>query len=165
MKNYWPFGIFLLTMVVVGLIVLTIKTAITNPVELQGMCQRNSQEIDANINEITKKREVFLQKYNIAFEGALQQDTTSFRQVFMRLSDKMNGKIETNAKVSFFLTRPNTTREDQNLGEGELVDGLWQSKTFEVRNPGRYQSEAFVEVGEDSICISQEYFIQSTDVK
>lgn len=165
MKNYWPFGIFLLTMVVVGLIVLTIKTAVTNPVELQSMCQRNSQEIDANINEITKKREVFLQKYNIAFEGALQQDTKTFRQIFMRLSDKMSGKIETNAKVSFFLTRPNTTREDQNLGEGELVDGLWQSETFEVRNPGRYQSEAFVEVGEDSICISQEYFIQSIDSK
>ena len=27
MKNYWPFGIFLLAMVVVGLIVLTIKVA------------------------------------------------------------------------------------------------------------------------------------------
>ncbi|MBD5165412.1 hypothetical protein [Helicobacter sp.] len=165
MKNYWPFGIFLLAMVVVGLIILTIKTAITNPVELQSMCQRKAQEIDANINEITKKREAFLQKYNIAFEGALQQDTKTFRQVFIRLNDKMSGKIETNAKVSFFLTRPNTTREDQNLGEGELVEGLWQSKTFEVRNPGRYQSEALVEVGEDSICIAQEYFIQSIDSK
>ena len=50
MKNYWPFGIFLLAMVVVGLIVLTIKVAITNPVELQGVCQQSSQYIDENSN-------------------------------------------------------------------------------------------------------------------
>lgn len=59
-------------MVVVGLIVLTIKVAITNPVELQSVCQRNSQEIDANINEISKKREIFLRKYEIAFEACVQ---------------------------------------------------------------------------------------------
>ncbi|WP_297813720.1 hypothetical protein [uncultured Helicobacter sp.] len=161
MKNYWPFGIFLLAMVVVGLIVLTIKIAITNPVELQNMCQRNSQEIDENINEITKMREAFLKKYHIAFEGALQQDIKSFRQIFVRLSDKTSGKIETDAKVRFFLTRPNTTKEDQILGEGELVEGLWQSKSFEVQKSGRYQGEALVEVGEVSICITQEYFIQN----
>ncbi|TLD88168.1 hypothetical protein [Helicobacter sp. MIT 05-5294] len=160
MKNYWPLGIFLLAMVVVGLIILTIKVAITNPVELQSLCQRNSQDIDANINEITQKNEMFLKKYNVSFEGALEQEIQSFRQVFVRLSNKANNKIETNAKVSFFITRPHTTKEDQILGEGELVDGLWQSKTFEVQNLGRYQSEALVEVGEDSICISQEYFIQ-----
>ena len=39
MRNYWPLGIFLLSMVVVGMIVLTIKVALTNPVELQGVCQ------------------------------------------------------------------------------------------------------------------------------
>ena len=37
-KNYWPIGIFLLAMVVVGLIVLTIKTALNNPVEMKAMC-------------------------------------------------------------------------------------------------------------------------------
>ncbi|MDE5925984.1 MAG: hypothetical protein K2G68_04635, partial [Helicobacter sp.] len=64
MKNYWPFGIFLLAMVVVGLIVLTIKVAVMNPVELQSICQRSSQEIDANINEIVKRRESFLNNYH-----------------------------------------------------------------------------------------------------
>lgn len=162
MKNYWPFGIFLLAMVVVGLIVLTIKVAVTNPVELQSICQRSSQEIDANINEIVKSRESFLNKYNVSFEGALQQDTKSFRQIFLRLSNKKNGKIETDAKVSFFLTRPNTIKEDKNLGEGELVEGLWQSQSFEVQKEGRYQSEALIEIGEDSICVTQEYFIQKS---
>lgn len=59
-KNYWPLGIFLFALVVVGLIVLTIKTAITNPVELQRMCQRSSQDVDENINEITKLQTEFL---------------------------------------------------------------------------------------------------------
>lgn len=75
MKNYWPFGIFLLAMVVVGLIVLTIKVAITNPVELQGVCQQSSQYIDENSNAITQMRNRILKQYNIAFEGALQQDS------------------------------------------------------------------------------------------
>lgn len=163
MKNYWPFGIFLLAMVVVGLIVLTIKVAVMNPVELQSICQRSSQEIDANINEIVKSRESFLNKYNVSFEGALQQDTKSFRQIFLRLSNKINGKIETDAKCKFFsYTTKYYVKEDKNLGEGELVEGLWQSQSFEVQKEGRYQSEALIEIGEDSICVTQEYFIQKS---
>lgn len=160
MKNYWPFGIFLLAMVVVGLIVLTIKVAITNPVELQGVCQQSSQYIDENSNAITQMRNRILKQYNIAFEGALQQDLQSFRQIFLRIKDKESGKLETNARVQFFLTRPNTTREDRILGDAELVDGLWQSSSFIVEKPGRYQSEALVEIGKDSICVTQEYFIK-----
>lgn len=34
-------------------------------------------------------------------------------------------------------------------------------EAFGVQKPGRYQSEAWVEVGGDSICISKEYFIQN----
>ena len=160
MRNYWPLGIFLLSMVVVGMIVLTIKVAVTNPVELQGVCQQSSQYIDENSNDITQMRNRILSQYNIAFEGALQQDLREFRQIFLRIKEKESGKLETNAKVQFFLTRPNTTREDRILGNAELVEGLWQSNSFEVEKPGRYQSEALVEIGGDSICVTQEYFIQ-----
>lgn len=160
MRNYWPFGIFLLAMVVVGLIVLTLKVAISNPVELQGMCQRNSQYIDENANEIAQMRTRLLGEYNIAFEGALRQDLKSFRQMFIHISDKKDGKIITDAKVEFFLTRPNTAKEDRNLGSGELVDGLWQSEYFEVKKQGRYQGEALVEIDDNFVCIMQEYFIK-----
>ena len=105
-------------------------------------------------------RNRILSQYNIAFEGALQQDLREFRQIFLRIKEKESGKLETNAKVQFFLTRPNTTREDRILGDAELVEGLWQSHSFEVEKPGRYQSEALVEIGGDSICVTQEYFIQ-----
>ncbi|WP_236033222.1 hypothetical protein [Helicobacter turcicus] len=160
MKNYWPFGIFLLAMVVVGLIVLTLKVAISNPVELQGICQQNSQYIDENSNEIAQMRARLLKQYNITFEGSQNQNSKDFHQIFLRISDKTNDKITTNAKVEFFLTRPNTTKEDQILGDGELVNGLWQSRYFEVQKQGRYQSEAFVEIGADSICITKEYFVR-----
>lgn len=87
-KNYWPLGIFLFALVVVGLIVLTIKTAITNPVELQRMCQRSSQDVDENINEITKLQTEFLKKYVINFEGAREQTSKEFRQAFIRITSK-----------------------------------------------------------------------------
>ncbi|WP_299546249.1 hypothetical protein [uncultured Helicobacter sp.] len=160
MKNYWPLGIFLLAMVVVGLIVLTLKVAISNPVELQGVCQQNSQYIDENANAIAQMRARLLNQYHIVFEGATKQSPKEFRQIFLRISDKTNEKIITNAKVKFFLTRPNTTREDKALGNGELVDGLWQSEYFEVQKQGRYQSEALVEIGNDSLCITQEYLVK-----
>ncbi|TLD81405.1 hypothetical protein LS70_007790 [Helicobacter sp. MIT 11-5569] len=160
MKNYWPLGIFLLAMVVVGLIVLTLKVAISNPVELQGMCQQNSQYIDENANAIAQMRTRLLRQYNIAFESIQDRNLNNFRQIFLRISDKIDEKIITEAKVEFFLTRPNTTKEDKTLGNGELVDGLWQSKYFEIQKQGRYQSEALVTIGDDSICVTQEYLIK-----
>ena len=160
MRNYWPLGIFLLSMVVVGMIVLTIKVAVTNPVELQGVCQQSSQYIDENSNAITQMRNRILSHYNIAFAGALHHDLRAPRPISLRIQETARGKLETNAKVQVFLTRPNTTREDRILGDAELVEGLWQSHSFEVEKPGRYQSEALVEIGGDSICVTQEYFIQ-----
>ncbi|WDL70270.1 hypothetical protein IP364_02190 [Helicobacter winghamensis] len=160
MKNYWPLGIFLLAMVVVGLIILTLKVAISNPVELQGICQENSQYIDENANTIAQMRARLLKQYNIAFEGAEEQSPNNFRQIFLRIRDKATGKIATEAKVKFFLTRPNTIQEDKILGNGELVDGLWQSDYFEVQKQGRYQGEALIEIGNDFVCIIQEYFIK-----
>ncbi|AWI34670.1 hypothetical protein [Helicobacter apodemus] len=159
-KNYWPLGIFLFALVVVGLIVLTIKTAITNPVELQRMCQRSSQDVDENINEITKLQAEFLKKYVINFEGAREQTSKEFRQAFIRITSKENGTIQSNAKVNFYLTRPHTAREDRDLGKAEFVDGLWQSPSFSVESLGRYQIEAYVEIGKDSLCISKEYRIK-----
>ncbi|MDE5602369.1 MAG: hypothetical protein K2I71_00385 [Helicobacter sp.] len=159
-KNYWPLGIFLFAMVVVGLIVLTIKTAITNPVELQRMCQRSSQDIDENINEITKLRTEFLKKYAIGFEGAREQTPKEFRQAFIRITSKHSGVLLKDANVNFYLTRPHTSKEDKDLGKAEFVDGLWQSPSFSVEGLGRYQIEAYVEIGKDSICVFREYRIQ-----
>ena len=159
-KNYWPIGIFLLAMVVVRLIVLTIKTALTNPVEMKGMCGMDSQYVDENINAITQKRQAFLKQYAINFEGAKEQSINEFKMAFLRVKNLENQKIQNNAKITFFLTRPNTTQEDQKLGAGELVDGIYQSPAFEVKKQGRWQVEAYVEVGEDSICLMQEYLVK-----
>ncbi|MCI5967978.1 hypothetical protein [Helicobacter sp.] len=160
MRNYWPLGIFLLAMVVVGLIVLTLKVAISNPVELQGICQQSSQYIDENANAIAQMRARLLKQYDITFEGMQGQNLKSYRQIFLRISDKTDGRIVTDAEVNFFLMRPHTTQDDKALGSGELVEGLWQSQYFEVQKQGRYQSEALVKIDGDSICVTQEYFIR-----
>lgn len=159
-KNYWPIGIFLLAMVVVGLIVLTIKTALNNPVEMKAMCGMDSQYVDENINEITQKRQAFLEQYTIEFEGPKEQGLKEFKMAFVEIRNLKNQKLQTDAKVSFFLARPNTIQEDKTLGEGEFVDGIYQSPSFEVDKQGRWQVEAYVEIGEDSICLMQEYLIK-----
>lgn len=163
MKNYWPFGIFLLAMAVVALIALTIRVAILNPVEPQGICQQNSQYIDEHSNAIAQMRARLLERYEISFEGALQYELKDFHQLFLHISDKANGNSIVNAEVMFFLTRPNTTREDKNLGTGKFVDRLWQSEYFDVSKQGRYQGEAFVKIGNDSICVTQEYFVKGSN--
>ncbi len=159
-KNYWPIGIFLLAMVVVGLIVLTIQTALNNPVEMKGMCGMDSQYVDENINEITQKQQRFLKKYAINFEGAEEQSLSEFKMAFVGIRDLESQKPQIEAQVSFFLTRPNTTKEDRVLGQGELVDGIYQSPSFEVDKQGRWQVEVYAEVGEDSICLMQEYLVK-----
>ena len=159
-RNYWPLGIFLLAMVVVGLIFLTIKTAVNNPVELTKMCQIDSQEMDENINIITKKRQEFEKKYIATFEGAILQSPKEFRKIFVRIRDKKDNKILTEGEVTFFLTRPHTTKEDKKLGNGELVDGLWESPTFQIENLGRYEAQALIKIKEDSMCITHEYMVK-----
>ena len=159
-KNYWPMGIFLLAMAVVGLIALTLKTAISNPVELQGMCQWKPQEVDERANEITQKRQQFLEKYAIGFIGDKTPDSSEFQHLFLSLIAKQTHSIP-EAKVLFFLTRPHTTREDIDLGEGEISDlFFYQSKTFDALKKGRWQAEAYVEIGEDFICFTEEFEIQ-----
>lgn len=159
-KNYWPIGIFLLVMVVIGLIVLTIKTALNNPVEMKAMCGMDSQYVDENINEITQKRQAFLKQYAIRFEGPKEQSLKDFKMAFIKIKDLKSQKLPTNAKISFFLTRPNTIQEDKALGEGEFVEGIYQSPFFAVDKQGRWQVEAYVEIGGDSICLMQEYLVK-----
>ena len=159
-KNYWPIGIFLLAMAVVGLIALTLKIAISNPIELQGVCGQNSQFIDENANEIAKMRNKLLLQYSFVFEGESVQNLKDFNRISLRVNNKENGESLKDIQVKFFLTRPNTTQEDKDLGHGEFVNGMWQSCAFEVEKLGRYQSEALVEIGRDSICITKEYFVR-----
>lgn len=182
MRNYWPLGIFLLAMVVVGLIILTLKVAITNPVELQGMCGINSQEMDENANEIAKKRKEFLEKYqvNFAMQGKevfvkkkntqrsfMEIAKSNFTQLELLLRDinknPLQDEILKKVEIEFFLTRPHTTREDKRLGLGKFENGLWKSQEFVIDKDGRYQSEALVKIGEDSICITQEYSVLNVD--
>ncbi|MDA3968369.1 FixH family protein [Helicobacter ibis] len=162
-KNYWPMGIFLFSLVVVGMIILTIKTAINNPVEIQRMCGFTSQYVDENINEITIKRNEFLEKYNISFEGSRDVDFKSFTTTFVRIKDKVTNKIITDAEIKFYLTRPNTTRNDMELGVGELVDGLYQSPRFKVDIAGRWQMDALVRINDDYICISENYNVSKVE--
>ncbi len=160
MKNYWPFGIFLLAMVVVGLITLTLKVAITNPVELQGMCQLSAQYIDENSNAITQMRNRLLSQYSFSFEGRLDPKKEAFKRLFLKIQTKDGQQVSGDVKVQFFLTRPNTNKENKNLGYGDFTNHLWQSASFDVEKKGRYQSEALVQIGADSICVVQEYFVR-----
>ncbi|CAM2892443.1 hypothetical protein [Helicobacter burdigaliensis] len=158
-KNYWPLGIFMLAMVVVGLIVLTLRMALTNPVEYTMMCGWKPQYVDENINEITIARNSFLQKYNVDFEGKMEPTKEEFRRLFVRLKDK-NDKIIQNANVEFFLTRPHTAKEDQNLGMGELVEGLYESKDFSIERLGKWEAQALIKIGKEYICITKEYKVK-----
>ncbi|NLU35296.1 MAG: hypothetical protein GXX07_10075, partial [Wolinella succinogenes] len=50
-KNFWPLGIFLVTMTVVGMIIWTVNLALKNPVELDNSYMSYYQQVDSNINE------------------------------------------------------------------------------------------------------------------
>ncbi|MDD6055338.1 MAG: hypothetical protein PUB96_02185 [Helicobacteraceae bacterium] len=164
MKNYWPLGIFLFSLVVVGLIVLTLKTALSNPVELQKLCGFSSQRIDENANEIEIKRKAFLEKYAVGFledsAANIKLEAQNFHNLKLSLIDKENHAVP-EAKVTFFLTRPHTTKEDLDLGSGILNESfIYESKSFEALKKGRWIEQALVEVGEDSICVTNEVFLK-----
>lgn len=158
-RNYWPLGIFMLAMVVVGMIILTLKMALGNPVEYTTICGWKPQEFDEKNNEIMVAKSQFLQKYNVDFKGKIEPTKEEFKRLFVRVKNKDN-KIVQDAKVDFFLTRPHTAKEDKELGMAELVDGLYESKDFAVENLGKWEAQALIRINEDYICITKEYQVK-----
>ncbi|CAE09346.1 hypothetical protein WS0185 [Wolinella succinogenes] len=147
-KNFWPLGIFLVTMTVVGMIIWTVNLALKNPVELDNSYMSYYQQVDSNINEIQQEQKRFWGLYAIKpFSSKVEMNLPQGVSIELLKRETQEG-VE-GAKVTFRLTRPHTAREDIDLGEGrEVGKGVYATPAIQFPKEGRWKLQAMIETSE-----------------
>jgi nitrogen fixation protein FixH len=144
-NNYWPLGILGLLLFGVVLTLWTLYSASNNIVQMDNSYMANYHDVDKNYNELMAKKVEFNKNY------ILDLDELSLNLGKNTLNVKIFSKdiqpIE-NAKVTALITRPHTVQSDMKIEDFQyLEDGEYKSKSFELKDKGRWQIILKVEVG------------------
>ncbi len=144
--NYWPHAIVLSIFFVIGLCVWTVKVAIENPVEEDYSYFLKYQTVDAEINKILINEEAFNKKYNVLLsDNNFVIGQNSFE---LKVLNKEDNSTIDGAKVKVVLTRPHTSKENQDLKLLSDKNGVYKFEPFEIKNLGRWQIVSRVTVGD-----------------
>jgi hypothetical protein len=141
--NYWPLAILGLLGIGVVLTIWTINVASKNPTYMDSAYFADYRTVDKNINEYIANEDKFNSKYMVDTES------TSLVIGQNKLDIKVfNSDMEPieNAKVSLLVTRPHTTASDIKLAMTYTEDGEYVSKSFEIKDKGRWEVIYRVEI-------------------
>ena len=145
-SNYWPHSIVLSIFAVIGMCAWTIKIAVENPVEEDYSYFSKYQTVDADINKIILKEQAFNEKYsvNVANDNFIIGENS----IQLKVSKKEDNSSIEGAKVKLVVTRPHTSKSDQDLKLLSDNDGIYKFEPFEIKKLGRWQIVSRVTIGE-----------------
>jgi hypothetical protein len=151
----------------IGMIVWTVKQAISVPVHESNNYMLKYQMADMNINEIMELQAKFNANYKIELqnctlinlEEALQNSNAKRAQKkpiklkkginsFTYLISQKDGKIINDAKVSFLLTRPHSRKYDQLEENVSFTNNHYITKDLNLSHKGRYTLQLKVQIKE-----------------
>lgn len=140
----WPIIIAVSTLMVIGFSIVTIKTAINNPVEMSDYGMQGYHAYDNDANDIINAKIAFDKKYAVTLVTSqiLENNTTLIYQV----TDKEGNPVN-DAKIEAVLTRPYTTKEDVNLSNPAVENGQYTFASVSLPKPGRWDILAKISVG------------------
>lgn len=153
-KTYWPHMIIGFLMLAIVLGYWTVKAASSMPVQETNDYMMKYQEADININDIIKSKQAFDKAYDITLTGVekmvvtdnvhsnrVQHDAVKLHvgqnNFAYRITTK-DGSIVNDANVSFLLTRPHTTVDDQMIEIVSLHGDSYTTPDVNISKPGRY---------------------------
>jgi hypothetical protein len=162
-KTYWPHMIIGFLMLTIILSYWTIKAASSMPVQETNDYMMKYQESDININDILRSKQAFDHEYMIELldtetmvmtdnihSKRSQPDSVKLVSGVNRFSYKVStkeGKIVKDANVSFLLTRPHTTADDQMIETVMLQDDRYITPDINISKPGRYTLQMRAKIG------------------
>ena len=132
--NYWPYAIVLSIFFVIGLCVWTVKIAVEN------------QQVDENINDILLKEQAFNKKYSVVLSN--KNFVVGQNSFELKVIDKNDNSAIDQAKVKVAITRPHTSKSDQDLKLLSEKNGVYKFEPFEIKDLGRWQIVSRVTIGE-----------------
>jgi hypothetical protein len=155
---------FLLLAIILGY--WTVKSASSMPVQETNDYMMKYQQADININDILRSKQRFDSKYRIELKDVetmvMTDNIHSMReqhdQVVLRkglnhfsytVTDR-SGAVSQDANVSFLLTRPHTTVDDQMIDIVSLKNDRYITPDINISKPGRYTLQLRVKIGNDT---------------
>lgn len=153
----WPIIIAVSTLIVIGFGVVTIKTAMNNPVQMSDYGMQNYHEYDRDANDIINAKIAFDQKYLISFLTPQIAEKGAILEY--QVTDK-SGNAVNDAKFEVVLTRPDNTDFDVNCTQTSVIEGKYTFNAVDLPKEGRWDIMAKVTVGAD-----QRYFNLKADTR
>ena len=142
----WPYAIGTSIILVFGGCIATIMVAIKLPVEKSDTYMMGYHEANDRADEIIKNRIAFNKKYNIEYvtETLNLSDTV----LKYKVSD-LNGNAVNDAKIKAIITRPNNHKNDQELLNPIVKEGVYTFNSVTLPIEGRWDVMAKVTIGEN----------------
>ena len=142
----WPYAIGISIILVFGGCIATIMVAVKLPVEKSDTYMMGYHEANDRADEIIKNRIAFNKKYNI--EYMTQSLNLSDTVLKYKVSD-LNGNAVNNANIKAIITRPNNHKNDQELLNPTVQEGVYTFNSVTLPLEGRWDIMAKVTVGEN----------------
>ena len=162
-KTYWPHMILGFLILGITLSYWTVKSATSMPVNESNEYMLKYQVADMNINEIIKSKALFDQSYTIEIidvkkaiyelENAKRAKAensvvlTQGKNSFNYLVSTKDGKVVSDANVTFLLTRPHSVKEDNYIENIPFSEGKFHVSNIPVTKPGRYTLQLRAKIG------------------
>ena len=163
-KTYWPHMILGFLAVGITLSYWTVKSASSMPVQESNNYMMKYQQADMNINEIIKRKALFDQNFMIELVGSkttvleLENAKRAKSEKVVALSEGVNnfiyvvkdkkGAIQSDANVTFLLTRPHTVSEDNFIENIQAKDDKYIIDNITITKAGRYTLQLKVKMGD-----------------
>ena len=141
----WPYAIGTAILLVFGFCVTTIVVTSTMPVEKSDTYMMYYQEADANANQLIEARIAFDKKYKIEYitDGISCENTV----VKYKVTD-INSNPVLDAKIKAIITRPNNHKNDQELINPTVENGVYTFSSVKLALKGRWDIMAKINIGD-----------------
>jgi len=165
-KTYWPHMILGFLVLGITLSYWTVKSATSMPVHESNEYMLKYQQADININEILEGKAKFDQSYTIELinvkkemyklENAKRAKAessivlTQGNNNFTYLVTTKDGRVVSDANVTFLLTRPHSVKEDKYVENIPFTDGKFQVSDIDILKAGRYTLQLRAKIGENT---------------
>ena len=163
-KTYWPHMIVGFLAVGLTLSYWTVKSASSLPVQESNQYMLKYQTADMNINQILERKAAFDKDYTIKIsdvEMMVMTDNINSNRPqpnVVKLSQGLNhfsyrvdtkdGKVVSDANVTFLLTQPHSRKEDKLFINIPYKDGKYQVQGVDIQKPGRYTLQFRAEIAD-----------------
>lgn len=156
MRNYYMtifLFVFASLCVIIG-VTLTLKIALSNPVEMDDSYLQSYQKTDKNIAAIQQSEHLFLSRFNANFDDT--NLTNNGGIVSLNIVNRENNASVSTMHINAKITRPDSTKFDQNLSFA--FDGnRYTAKVAALPKLGRWQVKVQISEGNLSFFTTKEF--------